>query len=73
MKYLVSLFLYSLICLPSITAQSTGLEEAYSKAYNYHYTNKNTIYSTYTKNSQTTVLRVFIFYIRIKYITIPIL
>lgn len=52
MKYLVSLFLYSLICLPSITAQSTGLEEAYGKAYNYHYTDKDSAYHYYEKTIQ---------------------
>tara|TARA_R110002050_G_scaffold196426_2_gene331363 strand:- start:66777 stop:69623 length:2847 start_codon:yes stop_codon:yes gene_type:complete len=49
MKYLVILLFYILLCLQSTTAQGTELEETYGKAYNYHYSNKDSAYYYYKK------------------------
>lgn len=49
MKYLAILLLYILLCLQHTTAQSTELEEAYGKAYNYHFSNKDSAYFYYEK------------------------
>tara|TARA_R110002033_G_scaffold79931_1_gene130923 strand:- start:41766 stop:44621 length:2856 start_codon:yes stop_codon:yes gene_type:complete len=52
MKYPVLLLFYIVLCLQSSTAQSTELEEAYGKAYNYHYANKDSAYHYYEKTIQ---------------------